>query len=379
MKEISYSNILKDKSIIGEIAILTKTPKPFGERHKYILITSSKLESFGYRACISEKISSGFALPAFIPICESDYKNLYDGDIVKVNEHSLTVLWESQTNDNALMLTESCNCKCIMCPQPTKAHDPKYISEIHTILDLLKGRNLSSICITGGEPTLIKSDFIKILSRCTKEHSEAEINILTNGKTFADINFAKEVSAVSNEKTIFCVSLHSDIDYINDEIVGVKHSRDKTEHGIYNLAQSGQKIEIRHVITKKNYTRLPQFAEYLYSYFPFCSHYAFMGMEVHGDAERNKDEIYIPPLEYAEELRRAILKLYNRGLPASVYNIPLCMCHEEIRKFATQSISQWKNIFHESCSLCFRKNSCAGFFTTSTIIPHEDIKPIITD
>ncbi len=378
MKIFNYNKPLQDKSLVGSIAMVARTPRSFGERHKYVYIGDKSLSCFGYKACITQKVTGGFGfgLPLFVSLSAEDIDALRDGDIVKFDGNSLTVLWEHEGRDNAFMLTEACNCKCIMCPQPPKAHESQLVADAHAILDLLKGVHAPSICITGGEPTLVKDDFVAILQRCVQEHPEAEIAILTNGKTFANIDFAKKVVAVANTKTMFCVSLHSDIDYINDEIVGVKSSRDATENGIYNLAQCGACIEIRHVITKKNFMRLPQFAEYIYSYFPFCFHYAFMGMEVHGDAEKNQDTIYIAPHEYKEELREAIISLYHRGLPISVYNIPLCMCHENIHKFAMQSISQWKNMFHENCGGCEAKEVCAGFFATSASVPIEHIKPL---
>ncbi|MFI3271499.1 MAG: His-Xaa-Ser system radical SAM maturase HxsC [Pseudomonadota bacterium] len=379
MKELQYSTPLQDKSLVGTIAMVTRNPKSLGQRHKYALISDASWKCFGYKACISPQSTGGFGLPAFASLSQVDCDGLADGDVVKFNEHSLTVLWEHGGRDNALMLTESCNCRCLMCPQPTKPHDVTLITEAHTILDLLKGQSIPTICLTGGEPTLVKNDFINILKRCVMEHPEAEISVLSNGKTFADMDFAKQVGNVvkaAHAKVLFCISLHSDIDEINDTIVGAKGSRNATENGIYNLAQSGVPVEIRHVITKMNFVRLANFAEYVYSYFPFCCHYAFMGMEVHGDAEKNKEVIYAAPSEYKEELRQAVLTLYHRGLPVSIYNIPLCMCHEDVRIFATQSISQWKNNFHEKCDGCMVQESCAGFFTTSAILPVQDINPI---
>ncbi len=380
MKAYVYDKPLNDKSLIGDIGIITR--KNHWNRNKYVYVADKKLHCLGCKACISPKIRGGWGLPPFASLSEANMSLLREGDIVKFLEDGVTVLWENGSKDNALMLTESCNCKCIMCPQPTRAHDRSLVADVYTILDLLKGVQLPAICITGGEPTLIKKDFISILQRCVIEHSEAEINILTNGKTFADIDFTKQVMSVvhnnSVSKIVFCVSLHSDVDFINDIIVGVKGSRDATEQGIYNLAQCGAHIEIRHVITKKNYTRLAYFAEYIYNYFPFCCHYAFMGMEVHGDAEKNMDEIYVPPMTYNEELRQAITFLKHRSLPVSVYNIPLCMCHTSIRDVATQSISQWKNIFHEKCAVCKSKEVCSGFFATSSVLPVQHINPITT-
>ncbi len=379
MKKIRYTNqdTSKLSSVNTVLGIITRTSQPFYKRSKYILITNTpSLDCMGYKACIGLGTSNNPLLPIFINIEESELNSLVDGDIIRLGKNSLRTVWSLTTNDNALMLTESCNCKCVMCPQPYREHDPQQSKECHEILDLLKGQSVGSICITGGEPSLLKKDFLNILKRCTQEHPESDISILTNGKTFSDIGYAKQTAQVSNRKTIFCVSLHSDVDNIHDATAGGKNSHSATENGIYNLAQFGLNVEIRHVITKYNYKRLGDFAEYLYSYFPFCRHYAFMGMELYGYAAKNEEEIYISPYEYREELRHAITKLYHRGLPVSIYNIPFCLCHKDIHDFARQSISQWKNTFLETCTICEEKPNCAGFFATSKSLPVEYIQPL---
>ena len=81
--------------------------------------------------------------------------------------------------------------------------------------------------------------------------------------------------------------------------------------------------------------------------------------------------------EYKNELKEAILILSNRGLNPSVYNLPLCCIDEEIRQFSCKSISSWKNSLLDKCSRCIKNNECAGFFTTSSILPIDDIKPFI--
>ncbi len=374
MRTINIHSNINSNELCG---IITHEPKPFYNRSKYILITKTiGLKDIGYQACITDFPNKNPILPLNIQVDSSDFSKLQEGDIVNISENKITVLWSELSNDNALMLTESCNCRCIMCPQPYQKHDKKLVRQCETILDLLKGRQVANICITGGEPTLLGDIFLHILERCVVEHPEAEINVLSNGKMFASQDFAKTTARIANSRTVFCISLHSDIDNIHDEIVGMVGSHTATENGIYNLAQFGANIEIRYVITKNNYSRMPQFAEYLYNYFPFCCHYTFMGMELYGYASKNEENVYIAPYEYQQELRTAVLALYKRGLPISVYNIPFCLCHKNIHNFARQSISLWKNIFLPQCNECIQKEHCAGFFATSKSLPNEYVKPL---
>ncbi len=232
------------------------------------------------------------------------------------------------------------------------------------------------MCITGGEPTLFQNDFIKFLKKCVEEHPLTQIDILTNGKNFKNKEFARNVARTATNNVCFCVSLHSDIDSIHDQIVGSKGSYINTNFGIYNLAEYGCKIEIRHVINKYNAKRLEEFAKHLYNYFPFCSHYVFIGMELCGNALDNINHVNLYPYEYKEELSSAVLFMNRRGLPVSIYNIPLCLCDIKVRQFARKSISSWKNTYMDICDACTMKKYCSGFFTSSTSIPLYHIQPI---
>lgn len=361
------------------IGVITYVKKPITKRSNYIFVTDKVgLGLIGYRGLISTtNIIDRFYLPETI-IFENAKMEFKEGDIVKMYpDGRLHILWEKNSVHNVLFMTEACNCKCLMCPQPPKIHDPELPKEANTVLSLLKDEKIENICISGGEPTLIKDEFKKILSRCLSEHPEAQTEILTNGKMFANKEYADEIGAIAGDDAIFCVSLHSDVAEIHDEIVGKKGSYKKTIEGIYNLARNNCSIEIRIVVNKYNRDDLERMAEHLYNYLPFCVHYVFMGMEVQGYARNNFDRINAFPYEYRNQLTKAVLYLHQRGLDVSVYNIPLCMCDEEIWLFAKKSISTWKNSFVEECSGCSKLAECAGFFETSSKLPLNFIKPFL--
>lgn len=359
------------------IGVVAKNHRPIFARKNTIFVTEELDKScIGYKACISSGRKGYFFHPDHIYNCK-DIEILHDGDIVRIDATGcVSVLWEIKSHQNAFMITEACNCKCIMCPQPPRQHSPQLLQEAQCTLNLLKNKYIKQICITGGEPTLLGNNFIDFLHRCINEHPAANIDILTNGKNFSDREFTRNVAQVATNNVCFCVSLHSDIDTLHDNIVGANGSFSKTSLGLYNLAEYGCKIEIRHVINKYNYRRLINFAEHIYNYFPFCSHYAFMGMELYGNAASNKKEVDISPLDYRDELSDAILYLKRRGLPISIYNIPLCLCRKEVREFARQSISSWKNLYVKECDNCDLKKDYAGFFSTSVSLPINHIKPM---
>lgn len=362
------------------IGTVTTSGVPFYARADRVRVCDRLgLDCLGYRGCVTSGPRGWTVHPDHIHGVEG-IDSLRDGDIVQLfDDGRILVQWENGSDQNCFFLTEACNCDCLMCPQPPRAHNPAHLRDAHRILSLLKGRRVANICLTGGEPTLPGEEFVRFLARCVKEHPEASVEILTNGKRFADAGFTREVAAVATKAVCFCVSLHSDLDTVHDRLVGRAGSYGKTQKGIYRLAEHGCPIEIRHVITRLNFGRLKDFADHMHNYFPFCVHYAFMGLELCGHAAENRAEIDINPLDYVDNLRDAIRWMRRYHLHASIYNLPLCVLPKDIRNCAARSISSWKNIHLPQCDDCVEKAACAGFFSTSESLPVRSIHPIFSE
>ena len=362
-------------SITGEV---TFTGRPFHSRGRAVLVTDRLgLSSLGYRGCI---VSGGGRAGSCFPhhVCDvEDASHLHEGDIVSMDGSGrIRVLWEEGSSQNCLFLTERCNCRCVMCPQPPAPSDSQpFLRQAEEVLNLLRGKKISDCCLTGGEPTLAGEDFFRLLRRAALEHPEALISVLTNGRLFSDKAFVRHLAGTPSRNVLFCVSLQSELDALHDEITGVKGSCVQTQQGIYHLAAHGFAVEIRTVISRYNYRYLPAFAEHIGNYFPFCAHCALMGLELHGHAEENARKLEVSPPEYAPYLKEAVRILERRGVPVSVYNVPLCMCPEEVRPRACRSISSWKNVYLPACSFCIQKEHCCGFFSTSASLPEEFLKP----
>lgn len=295
---------------------------------------------------------------------EDEYVQFHDKDIIETNEDGINFLWEHDSDDNCFFLTEMCSCNCVMCPQPPKPHDKIHEYRINKTIDLIHSSYTKSICVTGGEPTLLEEFYLNLMFRIRQRFPKNTLITLTNGKSFSNLKFLNKFHRL-NLKSIVAVSLCADVDVIHDTIVRAKGSFNQTQQGLYNLAKANEWIELRFVICKQNYKRLPYFADFVYKNFPFVTHIALMGMEYIGYASDNYDDVYINPLDYSNELMIAVKKLNRYGMFVSVYNIPLCLMNKKIRKFSYQSISKWKNAYLPECMECSEINKCAGIFTTS--------------
>lgn len=357
------------------IGLLTRENIPLFKRSRYVLVTDNQsAKGRGYAGVIS---TGGVTPRRGIVLPEKNCLDFAPGDIVSLGQDgSIFFVWEPATKSNAILVTEACSCRCIMCPQPPKNHDKALPDAARRVLSLVNPDYTGSIAITGGEPTLLGSEFISLLNECRCKLPNAWISVLTNGKGFSDLELAREVALLGLRDFIFCVSMHADTDTLHDSIVGRPGSFRKTQQGIYNLAKFNLPIEIRVVVLKSNHMRLPQIAEYIYRNYPFIDHVTFMALEMTGLAEQNYEQVWVDPWEYKDTLETATHELHRRGMTVSVYNHQLCILDSRTRFFARQSISHWKKSLLPVCAHCGVKDECCGVFTTSGDQLSKKISPL---
>lgn len=280
-------------------------------------------------------------------------------------------------NDNTLFTTARCNNNCIMCCQPPLGNndiEELYQQNIAILKRAPKG--IDVIGISGGEPTLLGEKLIELISVIRELHPSADIHLLSNGRLFNDIEYTREVVKAAEGHLMVGVPLHSDYYRDHDIIAGAKEAYNETVTGLFNLAAFGAIIELRIVINKLNYMRLPQMAEFINKNLPFVGWVALMGMEFIGNAEKNAKNIWIEPKEYTCYLEQATLTLAQCNIDVAIYNIPLCLLPESIHTFSKKSISNWKNIFIPLCEQCSQKINCCGIFSTSKK-QFEGLSPLI--
>ncbi|MDR2498401.1 MAG: His-Xaa-Ser system radical SAM maturase HxsC [Tannerellaceae bacterium] len=326
-----------------------------------------------YLALLTDIDNVDIELPIILGI--QNLSQLNEGDVVLITTDGIiNVLYEIRSAHNAIMATERCNHRCIMCPQPPIIHETDKTDFNLKLLSLFD-KNTRNIGITGGEPTLIGDNLFVLIEYIKKHLPNSSISLLSNGVKFADYEYSRKLALTFHHDLQIDVPIFSDIDTEHNRIVGAKTFY-KTVEGLYNLARFRQKIGLRIVVHKQTYKRLPQLSEFIYRNFPFVIHVAFMQMETVGLAEQNIDELWIDPYDYRFKLEEAVLNLARRNVRVSVYNSQLCILPESIRAYAKQSISDWKNIYLPECEGCELKNECAGFFASSENRHSKNIRAI---
>ena len=306
-----------------------------------------------------------------------EFHYLANDDIVHVSpDCSIRTLFRAQSDHNGILLTEQCNNYCLMCSQPPKRQDDRWIlDEVRKLIPLIP-RSTESLGITGGEPTLFGDDFLEIIRLCKSWLPHTSLHLLSNGRTFADIEFSQKYASIRHPDLMIGIPIYSDDPARHDYVVQAKGAFDETISGILNLKRLGQKVEIRVVIHKQTFERLPELAEFIARNLLFVDHVALMGLEMMGFTRANLDALWIDPSEYKDQLSDAVSILRAYKIPVSVYNHQLCLVNRDIEPVYVKSISDWKNEYVHECDNCLRKTDCGGFFSSGVKYGYsQHIKP----
>jgi His-Xaa-Ser system radical SAM maturase HxsC len=345
-------------------------------RNKYILRLrdGSRVVPQGFAlTLIDEEAESSENLVRLAP----ELKHLTNGDVIKFDPSNLQirVLFRSKANSNSFLLTERCNSFCVMCSQPPRNADDSYlVDEVIECIPLIP-KDTHEIGFTGGETTLVGERLIQLIISAKTHLPNTALHILSNGRRFSNLELARAVARVNHHDVMWGIPLYADTSDRHDFIVQADKAFDETIRGILNLKRCQQRVEIRCVIHKENYQRLPALAEFIRRNMLFVDHVAFMGLEITGFAKSNLDTLWITPNEYEEELASAVELLARSGLRVSIYNHPLCLIPERVRGFSISSISDWKNDYPKACSSCALISECGGLFSWNIDSFNTIVKP----
>jgi len=357
------------------------------ERPSCCLITDhlSSLDEAGDWAAIlttETLVDAQNSLPANLstPIVHSlpHLDHLVDGDVVAISPRGeVRTLYRIQSDHNSLLVAESCNSYCLMCSQPPRLVDDRArMDELLRLVELIDPAT-RALGLTGGEPTLLKGDLIRLVERCKELLPQTSLHLLSNGRLFYYGSYARDLAAVNHRDLMIAVPLYADIDFIHDFVVQERGAFQETLVGLHNLARYGLSVELRVVLHRQSFKRLPELAEFIKRNLPFVSQVALMGLEIMGFAVPNLDDLWIDPLEYQLELDSATSILANSGLRVMIYNHQLCVLPERLWPYAVKSISDWKNEYLPVCTECGVRDQCGGFFSSGVARRHsEHIEPL---
>jgi His-Xaa-Ser system radical SAM maturase HxsC len=294
------------------------------------------------------------------------YDYLADGDVIGFDHASgkFRTLYRRQSAHNSILVTERCNNYCLMCSQPPKRVDDRWmLREIKESLPLIDPAT-QALTFTGGETLSDWEDFIAVLTECRDLLPATAIQVLTNGRAFASSQIVDAWKDIGHPNLMAAIPVYASVDHIHDHVVQAKGAFDETMLGILKLKDRGQRVEIRVVLHALTAPIIEETGRWLARNLPFVDHVALMGLENTGFAIANDAMLWMDPVDYHDGLAKAVDHLSAAGVNVSVYNLPKCVLPRSVWAYAVQSISDWKNGFVEECNRCDEKSACSGFFTS---------------
>jgi His-Xaa-Ser system radical SAM maturase HxsC len=304
---------------------------------------------------------------------------LSDGDILGLHPRSrrFRTLYRQKSGHNSFLVTDRCNHYCVMCSQPPKDIDDRWIlDEIKSALPLIN-KDTRSLGFTGGEPLLDWPEFVNVLDICRDELPNTAIHVLSNGRAFGHDEVVKAWAGIRHPNLTVGIPIYAAVDYVHDHVVQAHGAFSETVLGVLKLKNSEQRVEIRVVLHALTAPRIVETCKWFARNLPFVDHVALMGLENTGFAIANAEALWIDPIDYQSELAHAVDTLVSAGMNVSVYNLQRCLLHKSVWPFAAQSISDWKNGYTEDCNRCIEKKHCSGFFTTGRPRQSRGIRPIL--
>lgn len=313
---------------------------------------------------------------------ENIIENFLEYDIIELipfknNKIIIKRIFKSDSEDNILFLTNKCNSNCLFCPDSDelRRNTKEYIKESIDLIHLLP-KNIKHIGITGGEPTILKDNFFKILEECKINLSNTNYTIITNGRMFYYKDFCQKYKECHPNKTKVAIALHHYDELEHDKITQIKGSFKQTFLGIKNLLSLNERVEIRIVLNKMNYKFLDKMANLIGENFKNIEEVNILSLELLGNAGQNYENFWINKEEINSSLELALPIFIKNRIKVNLYNFPLCLLKSEFWNITKKSITDYKSKYGENCQECLVYNKCDGFFFSTFNIIKPKIEPI---
>ena len=275
---------------------------------------------------------------------------------------------EEKAESSALVyVTNQCNSNCIMCPDSVKLRTRPNEVTMENLLEQIGEVNPEAehVDITGGEPTLLKEQLPELIEAVFRQAPDAEVLMLSNGRSFAVGGYTERFSAFAHRRLKIEIPIHGDCAELHDRIAGCPESFVQTRAGIHHLLEAGVEVGIRIVVSRMNYSRLNELIWFISREFPEIKYVNLMGMEVLGNAWKNREQVWIEFDEVKDSLQQAVEQCFVCGIIPSLYNYPLCLFDRKYWYCYRNSISDYKIRYFEECEKCTEKSRCGGFFAST--------------
>lgn len=298
-----------------------------------------------------------------------------DGDVVLVQPDSGRIerLLRAGSSHNTLLVTERCDQLCVMCSQPPKKTHVDRFALFERACLLAEPDSV--IGISGGEPTLYKTELLGMIERVLAARPDLAFHVLTNGQHFQQ----EDVSRLRDPRfrnVLWGIPLYARDPALHDHMVGKQGAFARLEDSLAHLLLSGARVELRTVLVRDNFAGLPALADYVAARLRFVHAWSIMQLEHVGFARNRWPELYLDHSRDFAPIASALDHAKLHGVPARLFNFPRCTVPAPYRYLAAASISDWKRKYVAACSSCREREACTGFFEWHPDAATQGVHPL---
>jgi His-Xaa-Ser system radical SAM maturase HxsC len=268
-------------------------------------------------------------------------------------------LFRANSEHNTLLVTERCDQLCVMCSQPPKKTHVDRFALLEQACRLTEPGTL--IGISGGEPTLFKSELFGLIENVLSDRPDLRFHILSNGQHFDDGDVVRLRNPLWRQ-VAWGVPLYAADDDLHDEIIGKQGAASALRQGFARLIMAGARIELRTVLVRQNIVALPALADFVSTYLQPIEQWSIMQLEHIGFAKSRWAELYYDHGADFGAIGGAVDRAELRGIAVRLFNFPRCTVPAAYRDLVVPSISDWKRHYAAGCEPCTQKAECSGFF-----------------
>lgn len=288
-----------------------------------------------------------------------------------------------EKSETVIRVNGSCNNACMFCSVggSRTLHDSTKYEVLQKITSLNVKRS-STIILSGGEPTLQEGIIDIVRQLRNRGH---KIKIITNGRNFSDITFAKNIAAAGLSEVI--TEIHSHIPEVHDFITQRIGSFNETLEGVHNLIRCGICVKIKLLLNRINYKTLPQTVEFVCKNITQTDSISITAINLCGTALVNKNLLGIRFSDAAHYVEKSLDIANNLNMNIALCAFPICALHPKyshhsaLRKphgfyDAGQYLDMKKYMPHVCCS-CSYSAKCTGIWKSQIdVFGENEIKPL---
>lgn len=295
------------------------------------------------------------------------WSKLEDADGISMENTGICYLfYQSHAEEATLVTGLACNTNCLMCPVSEQSRRHAKLTPLTELKEQLRyfGTDVPHITITGGEPTLLRMGLVELFRTAKQLCPCAELLLLTNGRAFVVASYTQALGHLLTAQDQIAIPIHGSTSTLHDAITQVSGSWQQTMEGLHHLAKYPVRIEIRIVVSKQNLSDIDAIVD-LVLHLPRVTIVHFIGLEMCGNAIKNKEQIWVDYAQAAAACEPGIQKLMSAGIDVGLYNFPLCTVRHQDWTLCRNSISDYKIRYASACASCSVQLICSGVFDST--------------